>query len=82
MVPVSSIADIKKSFGPTAIDRKDGNRVITITASGEGRAMDRIMADVQSVVNSKVFIPSGFNINLFGRLRGYAGRLSLNSCKL
>ena len=62
MVPVSSIADIQKSFGPTAIDRKDNRRVVSITATGEGRPMDRIMADVQSAVNSKVFIPSGFNI--------------------
>ena len=66
MVPVSSIADIKKTFGPTAIDRKDNSRIITITASGEGRAMDRIMADVQSAINSKVFIPSGFSINYSG----------------
>ena len=66
MVPVSSIADIKKTFGPTAIDRKDDSRIITITASGEGRAMDRIMADVQSAINSKVFIPSGFSINYSG----------------
>ncbi len=66
IVPISSIADIKKTFGPTAIDRKDDSRIITITASGEGRAMDRIMADVQSAVNSKVFIPSGFNINYSG----------------
>ena len=62
MVPVSSIADIKKSLGPNAIDRKDNKRVVTITAAGEGRPMDRIMADVQYAVNSKVFIPSGFNV--------------------
>ena len=66
IVPISSIADIKKTFGPTAIDRKDDSRIITITASGEGRAMDRIMADVQSAINSKVFIPSGFSINYSG----------------
>lgn len=66
MVPVSSIASIDKTLGPTVIDRKDDNRITTITASGYGRPMNQIMADVQSTINSKVFMPSGFSINYSG----------------
>ena len=66
MVPVSSIASIEKTFGPNVIDRKDDNRITTITASGYGRPMNQIMADVQSAINSKVFMPPGFSINYSG----------------
>ncbi len=66
MVPVSSIANIDKTLGPTVIDRKDDNRITTITASGYGRPMNQIMDDVQSTINSKVFMPSGFSINYSG----------------
>ena len=66
MVPVSSIASIDKTFGPTVIDRKDDSRITTVTASGYGRPMNQIMEDVQSAINSKVFMPSGFSINYSG----------------
>ena len=66
MVPVSSIASIEKTFGPTVIDRKNDSRITTITASGYGRPMNQIMADVQSAINTKVYMPAGFSINYSG----------------
>lgn len=66
LVPISAIADIEKTYGPTAIDRKDSKRLTKVTASGYGRPMNRIMDDVQTSINSKVFIPAGFIINYSG----------------
>lgn len=66
MVPVSAIADITKDYGPTAIDRKDGKRLLTITASSYGRHFNKIMLDVKSAINSQVFIPNDFFVNYAG----------------
>lgn len=62
MVPVSAIANVDKSFAPSEIERKNDSRVTSITASGYGRPMNQIMNDVQSAINEKIFIPSGFTI--------------------
>lgn len=66
MVPISAIASIDKTYGPTTIDRKDSKRLVTITASGYGRPINQIMNDIQASIGSKVFIPLGFNLNYTG----------------
>ena len=66
IVPISSIATVEKSYGPTEIERKDSTRITTILASGYNRALSEIMADVQEKISKDVFIPSGFNINYTG----------------
>ena len=66
IVPISSIATVEKSYGPTEIERKDSTRITTIKASGYNRALSEIMADVQDKISKEVFIPSGFNINYTG----------------
>ena len=66
MTPISSIATVEKSYGPTAIERKDSARITTITASGYGRALNEIIADIQNKIKNEVFIPSGFSINYSG----------------
>ncbi|PCG20201.1 efflux RND transporter permease subunit [Brachyspira sp. G79] len=66
IVPISSIATVEKSYGPTEIERKDSTRITTIKASGYNRALSEIMTDVQEKIKQEVFIPSGFNINYTG----------------
>ena len=66
IVPISSIATVEKSYGPTEIERKDSTRITTILASGYNRALSEIMSDVQEKISKDVFIPSGFNINYTG----------------
>ncbi|ASJ21846.1 multidrug transporter [Brachyspira hampsonii] len=66
IVPISSIASIEKSYGPTEIDRKDSTRITTIRASAYNRALSEIMQDVQQIISKEVFLPSGFNINYAG----------------
>lgn len=66
ITPISSIATVEKSYGPTEIERKDSARITTITASGYGRALNEIIFDIQNKIKNEVFIPSGFNINYSG----------------
>ncbi|MBW5388803.1 efflux RND transporter permease subunit, partial [Brachyspira hampsonii] len=66
IVPISSIATVEKSYGPTEIERKDSTRITTVKASGYNRALSEIMADVQEKIKQEVFIPSGFSINYTG----------------
>ena len=66
IVPISSIATVEKSYGPTEIERKDSTRITTIKASGYNRALSDIMIDVQEKIKKEVFVPSGFNINYTG----------------
>ena len=65
-VPLSSVAKIEKTFGPTTIERKDNNRITSIQASVSGRAMNEVMADVKNVINTKVFIPPGNTVVFTG----------------
>ena len=62
MVPVSSVANVDKTFAPSEINRKNDSRITSITASGYGRPMNQIMIDIQAAINEKVFVPSGFTI--------------------
>ena len=41
-MPISSIATVEKSYGPTEIERKDSTRITTIKASGYNRALSDI----------------------------------------
>ena len=80
IVPISSIATVEKSYGPTEIDRKDSTRITSIKASAYNRALSDIMFDVQEKIKNEsdvmfdvqekikneVFIPSGFSINYAG----------------
>ncbi|WP_041177174.1 efflux RND transporter permease subunit [Brachyspira intermedia] len=66
IVPISSVATIEKSYGPTEIERKDSTRITTIRASAYNRALNEIMQDVQENISTKVFLPSGFTINYAG----------------
>ncbi|MEI0559560.1 efflux RND transporter permease subunit [Brachyspira intermedia] len=66
IVPISSVATIEKSYGPTEIERKDSTRITTIKASAYNRALNEIMQDVQENISAKVFLPSGFTINYAG----------------
>lgn len=66
IAPISSIATVEKSYGPTEIERKDSVRITAITASGYERALSEIIFDIQNKIKNEVFIPSGFGVNYGG----------------
>lgn len=66
MVPLSAIASIEKDFGPTAIDRKDNKRLLKISASTYGRAINDVIIDIQNKIDDEVYIPNDYFINYAG----------------
>ena len=68
MTPISSNSQqLKKAMDLQKIERKDSARITTITASGYGRALNEIIADIQNKIKKRSCpIPSGFSINYSG----------------
>ena len=66
LIPLSSIADIVKSYGPNRIERKDRKRFTVVIASTYGRALNEIIADVKDSIQKNVFVPNGLIINYSG----------------
>ncbi|WP_297204284.1 efflux RND transporter permease subunit [uncultured Brachyspira sp.] len=66
LIPLSSIADIVKSYGPNRIERKDRKRFTVVIASTYGRALNEIIADVKESIQKNVFVPNGLIINYSG----------------
>ncbi|WP_028330405.1 efflux RND transporter permease subunit [Brachyspira alvinipulli] len=66
LIPLSSIADIVKSYGPTRIERKDRKRFTVVIANTYGRPLNEIIADVRLNIEKDVFVPSGLIINYGG----------------
>lgn len=61
VVPLSSIATIRNSSGPVAIERKDRERNITVTASLDQRDLSSAMQDIQSELG-QLKLPQGVNL--------------------
>ena len=66
LIPLSSIADIVKSYGPRIIERKDRKRVTTVYANIDGKPLNEVMAEIKYKMNNQIFIPAGISINYTG----------------
>ena len=66
LIPLSSIADIVKSYGPNMIYRKDRKRVTTVYANIDGKPLNEVMAEIKYKMNNQIFIPAGIYINYAG----------------
>ena len=66
LIPLSSIADIVKSYGPRIIERKDRKRVTTVYANIDGKPLNEVMAEIKYKMNNQIFIPAGISINYAG----------------
>ena len=66
LIPLSSIADIVKSYGPNRIERKDRKRFTVVIANTYGRPLNEIIDEVKEVIKKDVFVPSGISINYGG----------------
>lgn len=62
LVPLASIATVRKTTGPEEISRKDSVRTTVVTADAFGRPMNRIMEDIQRRIRSEVFLPKGLTV--------------------
>ncbi|WP_300366571.1 efflux RND transporter permease subunit [Brachyspira sp.] len=66
LIPLSSIANIVKSYGPNQIERKDRKRFTVVIASTYGRPLNEIVAEIKNNIEKDVFIPNGISINYSG----------------
>ncbi|HWP83397.1 MAG TPA: efflux RND transporter permease subunit [Bacteroidota bacterium] len=65
-IPLTSVAEIRKTSGVTDIRRKDLKRVITITGTVEGRLATEVLADVRAKL-AGLELPSGYAISFTGQ---------------
>ena len=65
VVPLGQIARITTSPGPARIDHLDRERVVSVQANTERRAMTEVMKDIQARLAS-VPLPAGYELRLGG----------------
>jgi hydrophobe/amphiphile efflux-1 (HAE1) family protein len=65
MVPLDQIAKITMGKGPSAIEHKNGKRVITVSANAQGRSNGEVTDDAMKLAKSMDF-PPGYGLSLGG----------------
>jgi hydrophobe/amphiphile efflux-1 (HAE1) family protein len=66
MVPLEQIAKITMGKGPSAIEHKDGKRVVRVSANAQGRSNGEVMNDAMKLAKSMDF-PPGYGLSLGGQ---------------
>ncbi len=66
-VPLSSLGDFEYAPGLGNIHRVDRDRVVTLTASAEGRLDADVLADVQETLKKNLELPQGYKIKYAGQ---------------
>lgn len=78
-VPLSALAEIISTSGPSAINRENVKRRIIISCNVEGRDLRGAINDIRSEIASDVTLPDGYYINYGGQFENEeeAGRILL-----
>ncbi len=78
-VPLSAIADVISTTGPSAINRENVKRRIIISCNIEGRDLRGAITDIQREIQADVQLPDGYYINYGGQFENEeeAGRILL-----
>ena len=66
LVPVSYVADIRQSSGPSQINRFDRQREIRVDANLSGRLLGEVLGDVQNRTD-RLALPPGYNVAVVGQ---------------
>lgn len=66
MVPLDQIARITMGKGPSAIEHKDGKRVVRVSANAQGRSNGEVMNDAIKLAKTMDF-PPGYGLSLGGQ---------------
>ncbi len=64
-IPLTSVADIRKTTSVTDIRRKDQKRVITVSGDVSGRVQSEVLDDVKSRI-AGIQMPNGYSVKLTG----------------
>src|SRR5690606_11275962 len=68
-VPLGHIAEIRPANGPSRIDHLDRERVITIEANTEGRALNDVVGEIEARLAETLQLPAGYQITQGGQTR-------------
>ncbi|KXU34522.1 multidrug transporter AcrB [Cephaloticoccus capnophilus] len=71
-IPLAQVADVHEALGPNAINREDAMRRIVISANVGGssrRALDAIVADIQTTLAQALPMESGYFISYEGQFQ-------------
>jgi len=66
-IPLGQVAHIKPGLGPARIDHLDRDRVITVEANTEGRALSPVVADAMARIEQHVKFPAGYGLSQGGQ---------------
>jgi HAE1 family hydrophobic/amphiphilic exporter-1 len=71
VVPLGQVAQVAIREAPAQIDHQDREKVITLEANTEGRALDAVTADVQAQL-AQMHWPEGYTVSIGGQGRDQA----------
>jgi cobalt-zinc-cadmium resistance protein CzcA len=71
-IPLGQLSTIEEAFGPGAIRREAGSRRIAVEASVAGRDLGSTAAEVARRVREEVPLPSGYFMDVGGRVESQA----------
>ena len=66
-VPLNQVASITLKNAPAQISREDGKRRIYVGFNVKGRDVERTVAEIQSILNEKLKLPSGYYLTYGGQ---------------
>ncbi len=66
-VPLSSVADITVTSGPSTINREDVSRRIVISANTDGRDLRGAVEDIRRSIEADVELPEGYYVTYGGQ---------------
>ncbi len=79
-IPLVEVANVEFTIGPNQISRENGKRRVFVTANVRGRDLGSFVTDVQTAVQNRVSLPSGYWLDYggtFEQLISASKRLSL-----
>ena len=79
-VPLAEVASIELAIGPNQISRENGKRRAVITANVRDRDLGSFVAELQTAVQSRVTLPTGYYVEYggtFEQLQSAATRLQI-----
>jgi len=68
-VPTALIANVLEGKGPNIINRENVQRRIVVSANVSGRDLSSVVNEIQSKINDKVHLPTGFFISYEGQFQ-------------
>ncbi|SDI33520.1 hydrophobic/amphiphilic exporter-1, HAE1 family [Alteribacillus persepolensis] len=64
-IPLSSVAELRETTGPTQINRQDQQRQVDITSDVLGRTLSEVSSDIEAEIN-QMNLPDGYSVSFGG----------------